>query len=143
MSLRGGRWSPGGRATAERTHRPTPEPRRRKARGEECRRETQRRRGQKQRRGAGRGARGRPGGAEVLRVGLVGPRSGGREQRDPGESRNSGLGRPHPRSPHPLAHRVSRGWRVPFGPVCLSRQSSEHVSLSPHALQESPPALQP
>lgn len=101
MSWRGVRWSPGGRATAEATHRPTPEPRRRKARGEEWRRETQRRRGPKQRRGAGREARGRPGGAEVLRVGHVGPRSGGGGSETQGSPAIRGLVARIPEAPAP------------------------------------------
>lgn len=101
MSWRGVRWSPGGRATAETTHRPTPEPRRRKARGEEWRRETQRRRGPKQRRGAGREARGRPGGAEVLRVGHVGPSSGGGGSETQGSPAIRGLVARIPEAPAP------------------------------------------
>ena len=75
------------------------------------------------------------------RSGQGSARPAGRGQRDPAESRNSGRGRPHPRSPHPLAHRVSRGWRGPFGPVCLSRRSLSPTRPPGVSPPRPPPAL--
>ncbi|XP_055291215.1 collagen alpha-1(I) chain-like [Moschus berezovskii] len=105
---RGGRWSPGGRATAETTHRPTPEPRRREARrrmetrdaeAEGTGAETRSGQGGARPAGRGRGPAGWPGGTPLRRAGAARPRG----------VRQFGAGSPASQKPPGPLHTASPG----------------------------------